>query len=39
MVVNNDYINVYNREMKNVKGFKKITFVELVKNSYYSTTK
>ena len=37
-VVDNTFIDRYNRECKGKKGFHKMTIVELIKQSYYSTS-
>jgi hypothetical protein len=37
-VVNNDYINHYNRTMCDMKNFKKLTIERLISIAYYSTS-
>ena len=38
MVVDNSYVDAYNKHAKHLKRFKKITILDLLKMSYYSTS-
>lgn len=38
MVVDNTYVERYNHVIKGIRGAKKITFHDLIKMSYYSTS-